>query len=216
MSPRARLAATIACVVVLGVVAGTVAGAGADVRSAPDLPPADRDALARMFDPDLRPLGLRTTRAALQDANGYERSATGTHLAVYVEPIAKGEVDRADYVRNIMKVARIFLPSVYRRWSDLESFDVCQEPEELVFPGPAPPPITQLVATRKGAAEVKWKHASLATLMERAQVVQGKRGGTDPLSLYVSPRTSLEPAYQDALERAGRASPQTGTSVPSD
>ena len=182
---------------------------GASVRHAPDLPPADRDQLARLFDPQLKPLGLRTTRAALQQPGNYERSATGTHLAVYVEPIAEGEVDRAIYVRNIMKVARIFLPFVYKRWSDLESFDVCQEPEPLLDPRPAPIPVTQLIADRKGAAAVKWKHASLATLLKRAEAVNGKKNEADPLSLYVSPRTVTEPAYQDALEEAGLATPTT-------
>jgi hypothetical protein len=183
--------------------------AGAGVRHAPDLPPAGRDQLARLFDPQLKPLGLRTTRAALQDPGSYARSATGTHLAVYVEPITEGEVDRAIYVRNIMKVARIFLPFVYQRWSDLESFDVCQEPEPQLDPRPAPVPVTQLIADRKGAAAVRWKHASLATLLKRADAVNGRRGDSDPLSLFVSPRTLAEPAYQDALRDAGLAVPTT-------
>ena len=200
--------------VVLAASLSAAAPASARVHAAPDLPPAGRDALARMFDPQLAPLGLRTTRAALQDPDGYARSAKGTHLAVYVEPTAKGEVDRAVYVRNIMKVARIFLPFVYRRWSDLKSFDVCLEPEAVLDPRPEPAPVTQLIASRVGAAGVSWKHATLATLLAKADAIKGKSGRSDPLSLYVSPRTFAEPSYQDALRRAGLASPVT-TTVPS-
>ena len=156
-----------------------------------------------MFDPQLEPLGLRTTRAALQSLGTYERSDTGTHLAVYVEPIAEGEIDRAVFVRNIMKTARIFLPFVYNKWSDLKSFDVCQEPEPVLDDRPAPVPVTQLIADRKGAAAVNWKRASLATLLKRADEVNGKKNQADPLSLFVSPRAYTEPAYQDALRRAG-------------
>ena len=119
-----------------------VQSAGAHLRRASDLPPAGRDALARMFDADVHALGLRITRAALRDPYNYDRSPTGTHLAVYVAPIARGKVDGAVYVRRIMKVARAFLPSVFRRWSDLESFDVCQEPEPLVS-STGVPPLTQ-------------------------------------------------------------------------
>jgi hypothetical protein len=198
-----RRRTVIVVIITLVVLACVAPCAGARVRTAPDLPPSDRDALARLFDPQLAPLGLRTTRAALQDNDNYERSATGTHLAVYVEPTAKGEVDRAIYVRNIMKVARIFLPFVYRRWSDLKSFDVCEEPEPVVDPRPEPVPVTQLIATRKGAAGLNWKHASLATLIERAHAIDAKHGKADPLVLYVEPEVLAEPLYQDALRRAG-------------
>jgi hypothetical protein len=200
--------------VVLAASLSGTAPAVARAHAAPDLPPSDQAALARMFDPQLEPLGLHTTRAALQDPQGYERSPKGTHLAIYVEPLSKGAVDRSIYVRNIMKVARIFLPFVYDRWSDLKSFDVCQEPEPLLFPGPAPPPITQLVASRAGAAAVKWKHATLVTLLAKADAVNGKRGGADPLSLYASPRTSVEPAYLDALRRAGLLATVATTTAP--
>jgi hypothetical protein len=106
-------------------------------------------------------------------------------------------------VRNIMKVARIFLPFVYDKWSDLKSFDVCQEPEPSLDPRPAPIPVTQLLADRKAAAAVKWKHASLADVIEQADKVEGKKGAPDPFFLYVSPRVHEEPAYQAALRKAG-------------
>ncbi|HEY8217227.1 MAG TPA: hypothetical protein VIH82_08835 [Acidimicrobiia bacterium] len=202
-----RRAVVAATALILAVLSGAPV-AGAHLRHAPrDLPPADRATLARMFDPDLKPLGLRTTRAALQDTDSYERSETGTHLAIYVEPIAKGEVSRAVYVRNIVKVARIFLPFVYKRWSGLKSFDVCQEPEQVLDPRPAPIPVTQLIADRAAAAAVRWKHATLATLIKQADVINGKKGEADPLSLFVSPRAYAEPEYQDALRDAGVTTP---------
>ena len=178
-------------------------GAHARTRQGPDLPPADRETLARMFDPQLEPLGLRTTRAALQAPGNYERSDTGTHLAVYVEPIGEGDVDRAVYVRNIMKTARIFLPFVYNRWSDLKSFDVCLEPEPSVDQREAPAPVTQLIADRKGAAALKWKRATLADLLKKADELNGKKNQADPLTLYVEPRVASEPVYREALRRAG-------------
>ena len=39
----------------------------------------------KLLGPKLEPLGLHITRAALVDTEN-RRSATGTHLAVYVEP----------------------------------------------------------------------------------------------------------------------------------
>ena len=106
----------------------------------------------------------------------------------------------------------MFLPGIYRRWPGLKSFDVCQEPEAIVDPRPAPIPVTQLVATRKGAAALDWKHASLVTLLKRTQKLASARR-SELLSLYVSPRTLAEPSYQDALARAGlTSSPTTSAS----
>jgi hypothetical protein len=168
-----------------------------------------------LFDPQLAPLGLRTTRAALQDPDGYERSSTGTHLAIYVEPTTEGLVDRATYVRNIMKVARVFLPYVYRRWPGLKTFDVCQEPEPALDPRPVPVPLTQLIATRKGAAALRWKHATLATLIRRANAIEARRGAIDPLSLYVGPDVLAQPEFQAALARAHLPRP-TPASTPAE
>ena len=192
----------VALLVAIATAAGGIAApdAGARVHQAPDLPPADRNALARMFDPQLEPLGLHTTRAALQDNDNYERSATGTHLAIYVEPITPGSLDGAAYTRNIMRVSRVFLPSVFRRWRDLKSFDVCQEPDR--DPRQVPPPVTQVIVTRKGVDAVRWKHASLATLIERARALKSRHGSFDPLSLYVAPQLLTLPEFQAALQRA--------------
>ena len=188
---------------------------GARTHAAADLPPSDQGALRRMFDPQLEPLGLHTTRAALQDPHDYRRSAKGTHLAMYVEPTAEGLVDRAIYVRNIMKVARIFLPSIYKRWPGLKSFDICQEPEPALDPRPAPIPVTQLVASRQAAASVDWKHATLVTLLRRVAAAAGKKGAKNELSLYVSPRTLAESSYQAALA-AARVDPSSTSTSPSD
>jgi hypothetical protein len=197
-----RRVGLVAFVVAIATTAGGVAAspAGARVRTSPDLPPANRGALARMFDPQLERLGLHTTRAALQDSSDYEPSATGTHLAIYVEPITPGTLDGDAYARNIMRVARVFLPSVFRRWSGLKSFDVCQEPDR--DPRAVPPPATQVIATRRGAAAVRWKHATLATLIARAHTIRGRHGGADPLSLYVAPQILMQPRFQAALRDA--------------
>ena len=166
------------------------------MHAAPDLPPSNQAALQRMFDPQLAPLGLHTTRAALQDPHDYRRSAKGTHLAMYVEPTAQGLVDRATYVRNIMRVAHIFLPSIYKRWPGLKSFDICQEPEQVLDPRPAPIPVTQLVASRQAAATVDWKHATLVTLLRRRRGgcrQEGRDARPLPLCLAADPRRALLP-----------------------
>jgi len=210
---RARALAAAVALVAVATGASVAPSAAAGERPTRDLPPADQAALARLFDPQLARLGLRTTRAALQDPDVYRRSSSGTHLAIYVEPNEAGSVDREVYARNIMKVARIFLPFVYEKWPGLKSFDVCQEPEPELDPRPAPIPVTQLVATRKGAAALKWRRATLATLIERADALEAKKGGTDPLSLYVSPRTAATPFYAAALARAGLAPEPTSTTI---
>ncbi len=71
---------------------------------------------------------MHITRAALVDAEN-RRSATGTHLAVYVEP--DGAYSPTAYLAGTATVSRVFLPFVFDRWPGLRSFDVCQEPRRV-------------------------------------------------------------------------------------
>jgi hypothetical protein len=190
----------------------TAATAGGDGAGQLDLPPSTRDELARMFDPALSKLGLRTTRATLQDLETYESSPTGTHLALYVEPIDVAGADDAFYLDRIASTSRIFLPKVFKRWSDVESFDVCMEPAEN--PSPAPPPVTQLLVVRKAAKKIDWKHADLAALLGEAakRSERGDESGSrDSFFLYVSPRLRDANAYQEAAEDARLPSSSTTT-----
>jgi len=170
-----------------------------------DLPPPTRQALARIFDPALKELGLRTARAGLQDPDkSYRFTKDGTHLAVYVEPTSKGEVEGAVFLENVVASAQVYLPTVFRRWPGLETFDVCLEPEAIFAPTPFPPPVTQLQVSKEAAAEVRWKRLTLARLLELvAASGDGETGDRESLFLYLSPRLRDEPAYLDAREAAG-------------
>jgi hypothetical protein len=182
------------------VVIGARAHAGTPVRR---LPPDNRDALARIFDPPLRKLGLRTTRARLQNLRTYETDPRGRHLAVYVEPIDDTYAD-ADYVANFAAVARVFLPMVYDRWNGLESFDVCQEPRQSDDPRPEPPPVTQLVVTRAAREEVRWKHATLADVLTVAAKHMTPAASQHDFSVYMDGRLESQPALVDARATAAR------------
>jgi hypothetical protein len=161
-------------------------------RPAGRLPPADQAALARLFDPALRPLGLRLVRGALERPPTYAVDPHGQHLAIYVQPI--GVYTSGDYLDNVTRVASIFLPAVFRRWRGLRSFDVCQEPPAALDPSAEPLPVTQLVVTRRGAGEVRWQHVTLAGLVAAA-----RRPGPD-LVLYLDHGLVTNPLYGQATQ----------------
>ena len=177
-------AASVACVAALGAPA---APAGALTPAGPGLPPPQEAAIARLFNPQLARLGLHVSRASLEQPPRYTPSATGRHLAVYAVPT--GSYSGADYQRNITAVARIFLPLVFKRWRNLESFDVCQEPLPSIDPRPEAPPLTQVFVTRRGAARVDWAHASLADF------VAASRGGSHGVILYIDSPLLHAPVY---------------------
>jgi hypothetical protein len=179
-----------------------------------DLPPYTRDELAELFDPALEKLGLRTTRASLQDLEDYRQSPTGTHLAYYVEPIETEGIDDAFYLDRIASTTKIFLPKVFKKWSDLEGFDICLEPVEI--PTPSPPPVTQLQVDRETAKDIKWRRADLAELVgEAAERSTGatESGDRESFFLYISPRLRDAKQLQDAREDAGLPAVTTTTST---
>ena len=133
------------------------------------LPPASEKTLKKLFDPMLEQLGLHTTRAHLQSLRTYDISKHGRHLAVYVEPIKNSYTD-AEYVKNFVTVAQVFLPMVYDRWAGLKSFDVCQEPLPKEHAGREPPPVTQLIVTRSAKDAVDWEHAKLVDVIAAANL----------------------------------------------
>jgi hypothetical protein len=197
---RLARAATVACAIVAASAPGAIGEAHAAVPNRLDLPPSSRAALARLFDAKLAPLGLRTTRAALQSSTSYRNSSNGRHLAIYVEPT--GPSSDGQYVANIVPVARIFLPMVFDRWKDLRSFDVCQEPPESVDATPEPAPFTQVLVNRRGAHEVTWKHARLADLLAASAVVDTSKQNTRWLSVSVAAPLMTDPTYQAARANA--------------
>ncbi len=190
----------------VALLSGTVDSATATVaRADGSLPPSARKDLAAIFGPQVRKFGLRITRAALVDTK-QERNPRGTHLAIYVEPI--GEYTPQDYVDGTVSVTRVFLPSVFTRWKGLRSFDVCQEPRPAVDDREAPPPETQVFATRAGSRMVDWSEVDVATLKatsDREDAAAGKERAV-AFSLYVTAHLKATPAYQVAVGTVGEPS----------
>jgi hypothetical protein len=194
-----RIAAWLVVVATALASAGPAAAAG---RAAP-LPPPDRDALARLFDRAVAPLGLHVSRGALEDPPTYRVNPHGRHLAIYLQPT--GSYTTADYARNITRTAAVFLPVVFRRWKDLRSFDVCQEPPPSVTSDPTAPPVTQLLVSRAGAARIDWRHLSLTRLLRVGPTGRAKpRLAPSDFNLYVVPTVRSDPGYARAATAAGR------------
>jgi hypothetical protein len=197
---RRSALAIAAAVLLLPLLFVETAGAAERTEHA-DLPPPGRAALVRIFGPLVEPLGLRVTRAALVDEDN-NRSAAGTHLAVYVEPL--GAYSPAQYVDGLVTVSRVFLPSVFRRWSGLRSFDVCQEPHAADDAGAEPPPETQVFVRRRGVGAVDWQRDDLAALLTAAD--RARRDGSPiTLTVFVARHLRHVPAYASAEASAGAA-----------
>lgn len=171
--------------------------AGAAERPRGSFPPSGRAALVRIFRPLVAPLGLRVTRAALVDADDH-RSPTGTHLALYVEPVDTYTPEQ--YVDGVVTVTRVFIPLVFRRWDGLRSFDVCQEPTPAVDARAEPPPETQVFVRRRGVDAVDWQHVDLAELLADAD--RAAHDSPIALSVYVAQHLHDVPAYARAEAKA--------------
>ncbi len=162
------------------------------------LPPSDRTDLVAIFDPKVRRFGLRVTRASLVNANE-QRSKSGTHLAIYVEPT--GRYTPQDYIDGAVDVTRVFLPYVFTRWKGLRSFDVCQEPPPAVDDRLSPAPETQVFATRAGSKRIDWPTVDVADLIRRSnsEVAAAGSARDAAFSLYVAPHLQNTPAYQHSV-----------------
>jgi hypothetical protein len=174
-----------------------------DGDSAKALPRNDKAAIERVFAPALERLGVRLTRGALVDLKTGKPSATGTHLAVYVEPT--GAFAPEDYARGTVRTLRAFIPAAFERWGGLTSFDVCQEPLPAADARPEPPPITKVDLTKPASRKVRWDDLDLTRLLRDA-----KRLGPRALSVYAKPDVRITGIYQDATVKAnatGKAEP---------
>ena len=184
----------LAMLVLTGVLAASNSATGAAKDA---LPPSSRKELVKLFRARVEPLGLRITRAALVDTANH-RSAEGTHLALYVEPT--GEYSETDYLDGISTVSRLFLPSVFREWPGLRSFDVCQEPRPEDDRRAEPPPETQVFVLKQGLGRVHWKSADLADLLTAAADAKlDPSGERTELSVFVARRLRNNPRYADAF-----------------
>ena len=178
---------------------------GGDTSKA--LPPNDKAAIERVFKPALERLGVRLTRGALIDLKTSKPSATGTHLAVYVEPT--GDYTPEDYARGTVKTLRAFLPVAFELWGGLKSFDLCQEPLPAADAQPEPPPVTKVELTRSASRTVRWDDLDLDDLLRDA-----KRMGPRALSVYAKPDVRLTGFYQDATVKAKATTSDTTTPAP--
>jgi hypothetical protein len=201
-----RLRELSAATVMVAIAITACSGSGSD-EAKRKLPPNDKAAIERDFESRLDRLGLRLTRGALIDRKINKPSATGTHLAVYVEPTGPYTPD--DYAGSVVAVTRVFAPLSFDRWRGLQSFDVCQEPLPSVDTRAEPPPKTKVEMTRDAARKVRWKGLDLATLLTDAE-----RLGSRALSVYAAPDVRRTPMYQSAAVKA-QASATTTPAPPS-
>jgi hypothetical protein len=198
-------------VLLLALAVSVPVGAASAGDDASSLPPSSRKALVAIFDKQMKPFGLRVTRAALVTPE-QERDPKGTHLAIYVEPT--GQFTPEDYVDGAVDVTKVFLPYVFDRWKGLKSFDVCQEPRPAVDPGLTPAPETQVFATRAGSKLVDWSTVDLATMIEQSRIEAAAAATKkrDPrFTLYVTQHLKNTPAYQAQAGTAANATPTTPT-----
>ena len=187
---RVAAAGALACTAAIGCSSGS-----GDGDSAKALPPNDKATIERVFAPELKRLGVRLTRGALVDLKTGKPSATGNHLAVYVEPT--GDFTPEDYARGTVRTLRAFIPAAFERWGGLTSFDVCQEPLPATDTRPEPPPITKVDLTKAASRKVRWDNLDLTRLLRDA-----KRLGPRALSVYAKPDVRLTGFYQDATVKA--------------
>jgi hypothetical protein len=191
--------------VLAGVLAAAVSACGSDdgADSAPtttdpseapaagSLPPQDAADLESIYGDALAELGLRLTpRGGLIDRSGggYVSSASGRHLALYVEPVDADHTSQ-QYVDGIRSVAVVFA-DVFERWPELETYDVCQEPPDPDgSQGDEPLPVTQIELTRAQNEAIDWDDVTVVDL------VRGSMATPRELTLRVSAELATDPVY---------------------
>lgn len=148
---------------------GGASAAAGDATSIPDegRPPTKFSELEAIFNPILEPLGLVLTRGALIDRadNGYEVSEDGRHLALYAEPIDDEGSSPEEVAANFYDLTAATVPYVFERWSELDTFDICQEPPTTVDDRPEPFPDTQIDITREASESFDWENGTLVDLL---------------------------------------------------
>lgn len=93
------------------------------------------------------------------------------------------------FLAGIRDVAVVF-SDVFERWPDLESYDVCQEPNaDGVADTDEPLPVTQIELTKAENAAIDWDSVTVVDLVGSSLA--------DPpgLALRVSSRIARDPAY---------------------
>ncbi len=170
--------------------------------------PGSKAAIEKEFSPAVERLGLRITRAGLARQLGSgDYDPAGRHLAVYVEPV--GPVAADVYVANLVPVAQAFLPEVFERFPQLESFDVCQEPPPGVDDRAEPRTWTQVLTTRQQASTVDYGRLDLGGLLSAAYLPPSR------LVLAVVPEVATSPLWVRAVSQLSTTRAATSsTTVP--
>jgi hypothetical protein len=165
-------------------------------------PPSDEGTLIDLLQPRVSPFELRMTRAALIDLSDqeYEESPTGRHLALYAEP-AESPYPVSRYVDNMVPLLRSLATTVFGRWPELASFDVCQEPRPEVNDEETPVPLTRVQIDRQTAAALDWNEVDLADLLE-LQASAVARDELPGIRVVVFDEARVHPAYREALQAA--------------
>jgi hypothetical protein len=165
--------------------------------TAGDFPPNDVDELAAIYDELLAEFDVRLTRGEVIDRTDgqYEPSPTGTHLALYVEPLS-GSTDEV-YLDQLVEITRIVTPQVFEEWGSIVSYDICQEPTTADDDSEEPVPVTQVEITRTAAADIDFAALDLAELLAIANLQDNP-----PVRVYADPVLKQLPAWQDAADEA--------------
>jgi hypothetical protein len=188
-------------VLTLVVAAATACGGDDDSSGSSgsgSLPPNRKSAIAEPYTDELEEMGLRITRAALVERDTGRPGPQARHLAVYVEPTGAYSAD--EFADGIVGVTRVFLPDAFDRWSGLESFDVCQEPEPGVDDRQVPEPRTQIDISRAESAAVDWETVELGSI-----VLAAGRDGDDIFRVYADDGVTASTSYQEQVEAAADA-----------
>lgn len=189
----------VAVVLVFGAACGSDepegSGASTDPNPAEPLPPNDVDELAAIYDPLIEQYGVQITRGALIDrGEGYLESDSGTHLALYVEPIDDEGYSTAAYVEGMYDITELTAIHAFESWSSLESYDICQEPWQNEDSSVTPFPLTQIDLTRDSAESFDWGSGDLPALLDHIDDDAESRW-------VVSPELTGSPDFQDVVEQ---------------
>lgn len=167
-------------------------------------PPGSKAAIEKEFSPAVERLGLRITRAGLaRQLGSRDYDPAGRHLAVYVEAV--GHVGADVYVANLVPVAQAFLPEVFARFPQIESFDVCQEPPPGVDDRAEPKTWTQVLVTRQQVSAVDYDRLDLGGLIGAAYLPPPR------LVLAVVPEVAKSPLWVRAVSQLSAAPPATSS-----
>ncbi len=160
-------------------------------------PAGDDASLEAFLNPLVEEFGVRFQRGSLVNRGDevYEASATGTHLALYVEPLEPFTDDQ--FVVNTWAIAARVTPVVFNSYSGVMSYDICQVPYTDQPREGTPPPVTQVDIDRQTAAEIDWANGSLADLLVGLQDPEAT------LTVRLNPELQQTPAFVAALSEAG-------------